>query len=293
MVVYADILIAVNFAVDYLILKGASAFCGKRTKPFRLILSAALGAASSLALFFNTRSGTVVFLYRVITSLAVSAAAFCPCGAKMFSKCCFAVLLQSFILSGVMMLWQMTADPAGVLCYGGAVYFDIGIPALMICSVLGYATACLLSRLLERRLYIEQTCEVTLINQGAAAVFTALIDTGNSLVEPFSGEPVIVCESKALGCTVPGEIAKYDLNNPTQQKARLIPYKTIDSSGLLPAFIPEKMIIKTSEGKAYSADSCYVAVTETRLAEQYSAICNPMVITNNQKVGDAVYENKG
>ena len=52
MVIYADVLLAINFAVDYLIVKGACLFCGKKIKNSRAIISAAVGALSSLIVFF-------------------------------------------------------------------------------------------------------------------------------------------------------------------------------------------------------------------------------------------------
>ncbi len=292
MVVYADILLAINFAVDFVMLKGASHFCGKRIKNFRMILGAAVGAASSMIIFFPTVSELGLFFYRIIAALAVSATAFCPCRAKKLFKCSFMLLLQSFVLSGMLMLWQVTAAPSGVVSYGGAVYFDIGIPALIICSVMGYIAACLLSGILARKFAAEQFCDITIINSGTSATFTALIDTGNSLVEPFSGDPVIVCELGALRAAVPPEIESFDLEQEVHGKIRLIPYKTVDSGGLLPAFMPEKLLIKRPEGKMISAESCYIAVTTARLGEEYRAICNPKALLNDEKVGDAVYESK-
>lgn len=293
MVIYADVLLAINFAVDFLILKGASHFCGKRVKDHRLVLAAAVGASSSLIVFFNMPDRMTSFLYRLVAAAVISAVTVCPCRIKTLLKCCFAVLLQSFIISGIIMIWQITADPTGVLCYGGAVYFDIGIAALITCSVMGYAVAWLMSGILARRFSCEQFCDVTVMDNGHEATFTALIDTGNSLVEPFSGAAVIVCEFGALGKAVPEGIASFDFERPTQAGIRLIPYKTMDSSGLLPAFMPQKLLIKDKDGKASFTENCYVAVTTARLGDEYRAICNPKVLINNEKVGDAVYESKG
>ena len=292
MVIYADVLLAINFAVDYLIIKGACLFCGKRIKGFRIIISSAVGAMSSLIVFFNMPNGAAVFFSRAAAALAMAAAAICPCGIMTLLKFCFFILLQSFVISGVLMLWQTVSGYSGLMYCGGAVYFDIGIPALIICAVAGYAAASLLSGILARKFSCEQFCDVTVMNRGMSATVSALIDTGNSLVEPFSGAPVIVCELCRLGGTVSEEIISFDIEHSPSEGIRLIPYKTMDSSGLLPAFTPERIYVRNSENETFIAENCYIAVTTARLGGEYGAICNPKVIINNEKEGDAVHESK-
>ena len=43
--VYVDVLLAVNFAVDYLMIKAASIFCGVSLHRARILLAAVIGAA--------------------------------------------------------------------------------------------------------------------------------------------------------------------------------------------------------------------------------------------------------
>ena len=50
MVVYADILLAVNWWVDFLLLLGVRRFMGIGVKPWRLVLGALIGALFSFVL---------------------------------------------------------------------------------------------------------------------------------------------------------------------------------------------------------------------------------------------------
>ena len=259
----------------------------------RMLSAAAVGALSSLIIFFNLPSGAAAAAYRISAALAMSAAAFAPCGIKTLIKGGLAIAFQSLIVSGAVMLWQMTADPIGAACCAGAVYFDIGVPALIVCSVLGYMAACLITGILSRKFSNERFCDITLLQNGTSVRFTALIDTGNSLVEPFSGYPVIVCELSALKKAVPNDVAEFDFEQPDSTKIRLVPYKTLDSSGLLPSFFPERVYVKDGEGNLSRVKNCCVAVTTARLGEEYRAICNPNVLINNEKVGDEAYERNG
>jgi len=284
MAVYVDVLLAVNFAVDYLLLKAAALFCGVRAKEPRLISAAALGAAGSLIIFFPPNSPAAEFIYRGAASAAVCAVAFCPCKIKRLIRAVFGFLAASFIFSGTVLLWQITFKPMGVISCAGAVYFDIGVPALIICSALGYAAACLLSDMLHRRMPLQSSCRITVINNGSSVSLNALIDSGSSLVEPFSNAPVIVCQSSALKETMPRSLAQ-------GRGIRLIPYKTLDSNGLLSAFLPEKMFVTRQDGKLCEIENCYIAVTDKIPGENYKAICNPGIFLN-QKAGEDICADK-
>ena len=278
MAVYVDVLLAVNFAVDYLLLKAAVLFCGIRPKELRLSAAAALGGLSSLIIFFPPSSAAAEFFYRAAISAAVCAAAFCPCRIKSFAKAVFGFLAASFIFSGTVLLWQLTFKPMGVISCAGAVYFDIGVPALIICAGLGYGAACLLSHMLYRRMPLQSSYRITVVNNGCSASVNALIDSGSSLAEPFSNAPVIVCQSSAIKETLPPSLAQ-------GKGIRLIPYKTLDSNGLLQAFIPEKLMLKTEGGKSFEVENCFIAVIDSIPGENYKAICNPRVFSN-KKAGD-------
>ena len=51
-----------------------------------------------------------------------------------------------------------------------------------------------------------------------------------------------------------------------------------------------EMHLRRNMRKIYIAENCFVAVTTSRIGGEYGAICNPKVLINNEKVGDAVYE---
>ena len=77
---------------------------------------------------------------------------------------------------------------------------------------------------------------VTLTYQGKTASFTALRDTGNSLRDPITGEPVLVVAGE-IGEALTG-LTRKQLSSPLETMAarplpglRLIPYHAVGSSG--------------------------------------------------------------
>ena len=87
----------------------------------------------------------------------------------------------------------------------------------------------------------------------------ALMDTGNSLCEPFSGYPVILAEKSVFNKLNGGE---------TPEKIRLIPVSTVGGEALIKAFRPESLKIG-----GYTTDKVYIGESLTP-HEEYKIILN-------------------
>ncbi len=84
---------------------------------------------------------------------------------------------------------------------------------------------------------------------------------GLGLREPFSGLPVIVCERGTLANLAPGE----------GEPLRLVPYGSLGGSGLLYAFMPDRVT-----GPGDRELRCYIGLADTPLSSgQYTALYNP------------------
>lgn len=282
-IVYVDVLLAINFAVNFVLMRITALLCGKRPFGIRLAIGAAIGAVGSLVLFLPPMGPVGQAFYRFALTLAICAVGFCPCKLWGYIKAVITLLLCSMLLCGALTLWQISFSPMGFAMKGGAVYFDIGAFALLVCCGAGYLAANAFSWVM-RAVPKRQFCTVSVLNNGGCAVFTALIDTGNSLKEPFSGIPVIVCEKKALRSAAPGELEQFMKGEAQNSGMRLIPYKTVGSSGVLPAFLPEKVIIKRENGDTSDA-KCYIAVTQDDFDGAWSGVCNPCVFSEKSYSG--------
>lgn len=286
-VVYVDVLLVINFMVNFILLRITALLIRRQPVFWRLCLAAMLGAFGALVIFVPLHSRALLLLYKLFLTVIMSVAAFGFNGAKRAALSVFCLFTVSLLTSGLLLLWQVTMRPRGVLVSKGAVYFDIGAAALIGCCVAAYFIASGLERLLARGSPKGMLCEITVLHAGAVSVFPALIDTGSNLTEPFSHCPAIVCEERALGSAMPPELKNFSFARTPEKGLRLIPYKTLDSSGLLPAFMPETLLIRRQGEEAIKAGDCYIAVLGGSLgAEDYRAVCNPQLISyKEQKVG--------
>lgn len=126
----------------------------------------------------------------------------------------------------------------------------------------------LLKGLLQRSVRKSCECKVTLWNDKTKIRINAIVDTGNSLIEPISGAPVAVLDKKVfenLFC------------NDKPAGFRVIPYHSIDKkSGIMPGYlIPEIQI--EQNGFCRQFQNIYVGVRqeEAKECENYKMIINP------------------
>lgn len=258
-VIYADILVAVNMTVNYLLLRASSAVTGADCKTLRLFLSAAAGGLFSLIIFAEGIPPLLNAVIKITFLCFMVAVAFGAKTFKSFAKNCAAFFIANFVFAGIMLAVCTFLAPNRALFRNGVVYFDINIITLVAASLFCYGILSLLSRFAKSRAPAQSIYELTVTYNRNEATCTALYDTGNSLRDSFSGRPVIIAD-KSFAQKIIGESS-----DVTEQKNfRLIPYTTIKNGGALPAFLAEKITLKTAGGQV-CAENIYIAVTEQKL----------------------------
>lgn len=111
---------------------------------------------------------------------------------------------------------------------------------------------CALTTRLRRSLLSSLPTRVEVVNQGHTAVLNALIDTGNRLTEPLSGQPVLIANANLLRGVLP------------QTGYRQVAYGSIGGKGLLHCFRPDRVYI-SFQGHRLRAPDTWIAPFPDRL----------------------------
>lgn len=114
---------------------------------------------------------------------------------------------------------------------------------------------------------------VHIISSGKEMNIMALLDTGNGLQDPISGQPVSIIEEEAMQCLKPYE---------EQPGYRIIPFHSIGkANGVLPGFRVERMTI-CGKLEAVTCESVIVGVYEGKISSdnQYQMILHPKLLEN-------------
>lgn len=216
MEVYLDVLIVLNFLINFLLLKVTARLTGAFLSPWRLIAGAAVGAIYAGATVMPGLSFLGNNLWRgvFLGLMAVTAFGFRRATVKKAGL----LLGLSFLLGGIALalglrgFWPLVIG--GVLAAIAAVLFFSG--------ALKHA-----GELVPARIRLGER-EISL---------TALRDSGNTLSDPFTGEGVLVVGAAAAGRL----LGQVDLKCPAQAvagwrgagKPRLLPYRALGGQGVL------------------------------------------------------------
>lgn len=260
MILYVDILLAVNWWIDYLLLLGVQRLTGAESRRWRLPLGALTGAAAALTVFLPPLPAVLSLLVKLPAAAAMVLIGFCWSGRRAFVRRLLWLFSLSAALAGVCGALYFFVAPAGFYVFNGVVYYSVPPLLLVGLTVLCYAALWLVERVLRRRAPVQHSFTVTVYREGQAATLSCLYDSGNHLTEPFSGRPVLVAERAALAALgqLPQGAEQLSRAGPGW---RLIPFESLGGEGVLPAFLPQRITVRRA-GKEQPLPPCYVAVCE-------------------------------
>ena len=212
--IYLDLVVILNFFVDFLLLLGTNRLSGFPVEGKRLVLAAALGGLYSGACLLKGFRFLGNLLWRLVSLGGMAGIAF-GWNRSTLKRCGVFVLL-SMALGGVALGMGKTNIPSLILSAGGM---------WLLCRVA-------FGEGIGQREYVP--IELTYGENRASLI--ALRDSGNTLRDPVTGEPVLVIAgdvaSRLTGLT------KQQLSSPMEtlvQKPipglRLVPYQAVGQAG--------------------------------------------------------------
>lgn len=231
--VYLDLVVLLNFGVDLLLLWGTNRLSGRSAGGKRTLLSAALGGGYAGACLLPGFSFLGNFLWRMVSMVMMSGIAF---GWN-----------KSALQRGALFVFLSMALGGVVLLMGRSGFWEVLMSAVILCVL------CFLGFNTKNGNPILVPVEITHRNQ--TVNMTALLDTGNTLIDPVSGHPVLVADActawKLLG------LDQDALNAPVETISRgiytglrLIPYCAIGQpAGMLLGLKVDKLRINGEEAQ--------------------------------------------
>jgi len=274
--IYLDVLIGVNVYINYLLLALTAHLGGCRQVRTRIALGAIFGALSSCAILLEIPSNIISIAIKVVTAAVMTLISFEIKSRRIFLKLVSILTAVTFAFAGAMIGIQNIMSTNNITVSNYFVYLDVSPLYLIFITLVCYALLSVCSKLLARRTQQNSACRVTIGNEGKSITVDAILDTGNTLTEPFSGLPVVVVNEKSIFHILPNEIRVFNPENPQPSKnIRLIPYTSVGGTGLLKGFMPEYITVEKGTTQT-KTKNVYVAVTEKR--SDIPALVNPDIL---------------
>jgi len=298
-IVYADLLFFENLLANCFILKLTSAISGCGLKVFRTVLAASLGALYAV---FAVALPGIVMMTSLITKISISVImvliAFRIRNLSEFLKRWGMLLLSAFLLAGCTYALSNIFE-GGIVSYGGLMYLSPQgvLKAFLFSSGLCIVLVMPIGRILSGKVLREGSVVPVHIRLGDRSVrFNALVDTGNSLIDPITGYPVMVVEAESIKSILPPEFYKSVVSNnmgayiQTSQRAddniwlkrvHLIPFKSIGrENGMLTGFRPDNIRV-CQNGAFKEINDVIVGICSIKLSNnaKYSALLGPAMLS--------------
>ncbi|MBQ9744965.1 MAG: sigma-E processing peptidase SpoIIGA [Clostridia bacterium] len=235
MVVYADILFAINFSMDFISMFITQLLLNRKINKRRILLSSALGGlygVFELLVPVNTVIGIIINLS--VSLLMCLIAYYERSVRRLFSmyivywgvSLTLATFMSVFYSFLNKILSKYILDYSYTSVYSGARFFVITSLSIICAVIFGKAFS-------KEKNITSASLEVK-INE-KIHLLSALCDTGNMLSDPLSGRPVILVSRD-------GQLGKEIDNIPDIYK-KYIPYRVTNSKGVLKGVIPKVLKI--------------------------------------------------
>lgn len=255
MTVYVDILLFLNFYIDYLIIRLSLCFLKMKVKTYKTVLASAFAAITSLTIFLP-QNIIIELASKFITAFII---ALILNGVKNIIKLSSVLILVAAVFNGMFLLLGKTVLEKRLITINGSTYFDISLLTFGIASTIVYIILKLFSRLFANK--TQTDFKVRIYQNENIVELDGFCDSGNKLTDYLSGKSVIICPKDRF-C---GNL----------KIMRLLPYNTINSEGFVNIIKPEKIEFIYADGKITTPDAL-IGLSENNKTNK--AVVNPTLI---------------
>lgn len=260
MTIYIDVLIILNVYVNFFLLRITAKLTGAPLKPVRCIAASFYGSLFSLLILAPQLPVAASTAIKLAAAVTVVIAAFGVHSVKSLVKNSAAFYGTNFLLAGAVYGVYMWLKPSFIHFSNSFFYIDFSLVILIISTAVLYFIVSMLRRF--GGYSADEEFSVVIRIKDKLMKFEGLADTGNILVDFFSGKPVMVC---------PREMED---SLPDTVKKRIIPLNTVSGDDLMWIFCPDETLIIRSSNNEKKAVDVMIGLGDT----QGKAIFSPKII---------------
>lgn len=290
--IYVDVLILINIYIGYFFIAATKKIMNASISKKRIFLGCIVCGLSSLVIFLSMNIVESIIVKSSIF-LAISFIVFYKRGANnraFFVKSMFCFFIVGLIFGGFMMFIYFLAAPPFMRYRNGILYFNISALSLAVTTVISYLVISVLCCILNKRGAKSSFYTVDIFNNNSKATITSFLDSGNKLVDIFTGAPIMVAELNSIKAVLPE--ALYDFihnfyvnykndesfcefsNDFIDYKLKIVPISVVSGTSSMIVFKPDKLLLNKRECNAL------VAVTQQALSdgEFHGLVCEAMLL---------------
>lgn len=294
MYIILEFLLIENFIINLLILYITKLITRTGANKYRIIFGAAVASLYSLAFFWDYSLFLTRGYMKLIISILLIKISFNAKSPKLYFYQLLAFYIVSFIFAGATFGYFYSLQnfqdslfkPIDILNGFPIIYLILGVFSSTIIGVI------LFKYHNNRQLREDYIMKVKIIYKDKSVIIKALIDTGNSLIDPFTRETVVLIEYIKIKDLLPpstwqlfekDELNDFNLMHSIMKTVegeislKLIPFKSVGkNSGFLLGFKPELIILDYNSGNEIIRRDIVIGIYKGLLStdDSYNGLLN-------------------
>lgn len=263
MTIYVDIIIIENLIMNFIILYATGLILKNKISFWKLLLASFIGAIySALQYMYNTKILSNIII-KIILSIVIIIIAFHPQNIKKMFKQLTLFYLTTFTFGGVATYLIYVLKPQNIIIKNGMYVGTYVLKVIFIGAILGTIILIVSFKMSKNKITKkDMICKVAIKLNGKEVILDTMVDTGNMLKEPITGNPVVVVEKNSLYDVIPKEILNNtdsilggdfekipdDIKQEYIPKLKFIPFSSLGKqNGMLIGIKPEKLKVINEE----------------------------------------------
>ena len=287
MIVYLDIIFFENVLMNYIIIFTTGMILKKEFKRRNILLASCIGAIYSVFMYLNILKITSNFIMKIILSITIIKIAFNPKKRKNFFKYLLIFYLVSFIFGGCIFALMYIVKPQYIQIRNGMFVGTYPIKIAIAGGIVAYVITQISFKIVKTKINKKDMIyTLEIFYKEKSIQIQGMLDTGNLLKDPITGNPVIIVQKdklislfsqnilnnieKILGGDVKFTIDEEDIFS----KVRILPFSSIgNENGMLVGIKVDYINILIDETSKKMKD-VIIGIYNKKITknEEYSAI---------------------
>lgn len=309
MIVYLDVIWALNLLFDSLLLYLTGIILKRRVRLWRIFVGGFIGSLIILLSFTSINAISGHPLSKLLFSIIMVLIAFGYKRLSFFIKALMTFYVATFLIGGALMgvHFFIQYDPKLTMDVLRSSVMGFGDPISWMFVLIGFPVAWHFSRkniesMEMTKIQYDQIVTVTVKIEGETLRLKGLIDSGNQLYDPLSKQPVMFVSIKAQFDSLskpiqqlasnpdPLAIGSDEFPEAWQHRMRIVPYKVVgQGSQLIVAVKPDSIMIE-HHGSLYLFEKGLVSFTMQELSadDTFHCIVHPKMLTGPKQDSGSV-----
>lgn len=259
MIIYIDIIIVENLIMNYIILYATGLISKRKISHLRIFFASTIGTIYVIIEYISKLNIYSNMFLKSILSIVIVFIAFNSQNVKNLFKLLVLFYLTTFTFGGVATYLIYVLKPQNIIIKNGMYVGTYVLKVIFIGAIIGTIILIIAFKFTKNKITKKDViCKIKIKLNGKEIILDTMVDTGNMLKEPLTGNPVVVVEKTSLYNLIPKEILNNtesilggdferipeNIKNEYISRLKIIPFSSLGKqNGMLIGIKPERLYV--------------------------------------------------